>query len=76
MEDEDLERYALTLSLGVERLMNEVLSGAHTARVREDFRSGARNGVNGTPTFFINGVRYEGIPEVEPLFAALSGQPI
>jgi len=76
LENEDLKRYALTLGLDAERLMNEVLAGAHTARVREDFRSGARNGVNGTPTFFINGVRYEGIPEVEALLAALSGQPI
>ncbi len=76
LENEDLKRYALTLGLDAERLTNEVLAGAHTARVREDFRSGARNGVNGTPTFFINGVRYEGIPEVEALLAALSGQPI
>jgi protein-disulfide isomerase len=29
-------------------------------RVREDFASGVRSGVNGTPTFFINGFRYDG----------------
>ena len=28
--------------------------------VRDDFRSGVRSGVNGTPTFFINGERYNG----------------
>jgi protein-disulfide isomerase len=28
--------------------------------VRDDFRSGVRSGVNGTPTFFINGVRWDG----------------
>jgi protein-disulfide isomerase len=28
--------------------------------VRDDFASGVRSGVNGTPTFFINGERYEG----------------
>jgi protein-disulfide isomerase len=28
--------------------------------VREDFASGVRSGVNGTPTFFINGFRYDG----------------
>ena len=32
---------------------------AHKARVREDFMSGVRSGVNGTPTFFINGVRFD-----------------
>ena len=28
--------------------------------MRADFASGVRSGVNGTPTFFINGVRYDG----------------
>jgi protein-disulfide isomerase len=31
-----------------------------TPRIRQDFMSGVRSGVNGTPTFFINGVRHEG----------------
>src|SRR5262249_53309595 len=61
LEDEDLARYAAALRLDVERFMSEVLSGAHAARVREDFRSGARHGVNGTPSFYINGVRYDGM---------------
>jgi protein-disulfide isomerase len=39
--------------------------------VREDFRSGVLSGVNGTPTFFINGVRDDDSWEVEPLLAAL-----
>jgi|SoiMethySBSTD1v2_1073268.scaffolds.fasta_scaffold1666490_2 protein-disulfide isomerase len=35
---------------------------AHTfiARVKEDFVSGLKSGVTGTPSFFINGVRHEG----------------
>jgi protein-disulfide isomerase len=33
--------------------------------------SGIRSGVNGTPTFFINGVRYDGYPEFAPLVEAL-----
>jgi predicted DsbA family dithiol-disulfide isomerase len=28
-------------------------------RVRGDFISGVRSGVNGTPTFFLDGFRYE-----------------
>lgn len=31
----------------------------YAARVRADFDSGVRSGVNGTPTFFINGNRYD-----------------
>jgi len=30
-----------------------------------------KSGVNGTPTFFINGVRYDGSWDREPLLAAL-----
>ena len=75
LEDEYLARYAATLGLDAEPLIKEVLAGTHTARVREDFRSGARLGVNGTPSFFINGVRYDGGTDVEELLIALTEQP-
>jgi protein-disulfide isomerase len=35
--------------------------------------SGVRSGVNGTPTFYINGVRYDDSYELEILLAALEG---
>ena len=73
LEDEYLARYAATLGLDAERLIKEVLADTHTARVREDFRSGARLGVNGTPSFFINGVRYDGRTDVAGLLTALTG---
>ena len=34
--------------------------GTFAERVQKDFTSGVRSGVNGTPTFFINGVRFDG----------------
>ena len=71
LEDEDLARYAIALGLDGRRLMAEIMAGEYTARVREDFKSGARDGVNGTPSFFVNGVRYDGVPDVEELLAAL-----
>ena len=40
-------------------------------RGEEDFLSGARSGVNGTPSFFVNGLRYDGSWEAEPFLAAL-----
>jgi protein-disulfide isomerase len=40
-------------------------------RVRKDFIGGARSGVNGTPTFFINGVRHDGEADVETLAVAI-----
>ena len=42
-----------------------------TATVRASFMGGIRSGVNGTPTYFINGVRYDGDGDVDSLVAAL-----
>ena len=74
LEDNDLARYASALGLDAERLLREVTSGSYAARLKEDFRSGARLDVNGTPSFFINGVRYDGDSEVEELLAALTAE--
>jgi len=70
--DENLAQYAAALGLNARRLIGDVTAGAHHARVREDFKSGARAGVNGTPTFFINGVRYDGAFDIDALLAALT----
>ena len=75
LADENLAEYAQALDLDARRLIGEVLSGAHMSRVREDFQSGARGGVNGTPSFFINGVRYDGRTDVASLLSALTGEP-
>jgi protein-disulfide isomerase len=72
LEDEDLARYASALGLDAQRLMSDVRAGAHMARIREDFRSGERLDVNGTPSFFINGVRYDGMTDVEGFLEALT----
>jgi protein-disulfide isomerase len=40
-------------------------------KVRHDFLGGVRSGVNGTPTFFINEQRYNGLVEYEDLVAAI-----
>jgi protein-disulfide isomerase len=71
LEDDDLARYASALGLDAKRLTREVSSRNQLSRIREDFHAGARAGVNGTPTFFINGAAYEGEVEVEPMLAAL-----
>src|SRR5215475_15696257 len=49
LEDQDLAQFASDLGLDARRLISEVQAGAHASRIREDFRSGARHGVNGTP---------------------------
>jgi protein-disulfide isomerase len=40
-------------------------------RTRKDIGSGRRSGVNGTPTFFIKGVRYDGSRDESDLLAAV-----
>jgi protein-disulfide isomerase len=67
----DLVAHATRLGLDAERLARELDSHAHAARVREDFMSGVRSGVNGTPTFFINGGRFDGSWEEPSLLRAL-----
>ena len=72
LDDESLAQYAAALGLDETRVLQEVISNAHADRIREDFRSGVRAGVNGTPCFFINGQRYDGARALEPLLAAVS----
>jgi protein-disulfide isomerase len=60
LDDGDLLRYSAALDLDAVRVARELAAGVHTDRVRRDFLSGVRSGVNGTPTFFINGVRHDG----------------
>jgi len=74
LEDEDLAGYASNLGLDAKRLMKDLEAGTYTARVREDFRSGARLDVNGTPSFFINGMRYDGSNDFDALLAALTAE--
>jgi formate-nitrite transporter family protein len=71
LDDYDLVVYARTLGLDPMQFRTELLQGVHTQRVREDFLSGIRSGVNGTPTFFINGRRYDGPWDVEGLVEAM-----
>jgi protein-disulfide isomerase len=71
LRDADLRGYAENLGLDVERFDRELAEHIHAARVREDFMSGVRSGVNGTPTFYINGVRHDDSYDLETMLAAL-----
>lgn len=72
LEDEDLAQYARELNLDGARLIKEVETTAYRARIREDFRSGVRGDVNGTPCFFINGERHDGGYDYDRLLAAIT----
>jgi protein-disulfide isomerase len=74
LDDGDLAEYAAELGLDETRLIREVTSSVYAPRIREDFKSGVRGGVNGTPTFFINGERYDGTLDLKHLLNALTPQ--
>ena len=71
LRDQDLHGYAEQLGLDVDRFDRELAEHVHDARVREDFMSGVRSGVNGTPSFYIDGVRYDDAYDPDTLLAAL-----
>jgi protein-disulfide isomerase len=62
---------ASQLGLDQEALHDALQSGAFQKRVRADFAGGVRSGVNGTPTFFINGERFNGPRDFEHVVAAI-----
>jgi protein-disulfide isomerase len=68
---EAFETIALALGLDPQQIEEDVGGHRHLERIRNDFRSGVRSGVNGTPTFFINGHRFDGPPTVRDLTAGL-----
>ena len=64
-------KHETKLKLDATKIAREVAKGAYSSRIEEDYMSGIRSGVNGTPTFFIDGVRYDGYPGFGPMVSAL-----
>jgi protein-disulfide isomerase len=71
LEDADLVRYATDVGIDAARARDALVSHAHVGRVDADVRSALDLGVRGTPTLFINGVRYTGDRGVPALELAL-----
>jgi protein-disulfide isomerase len=71
LEDRDLLRYAAELDLDPARFGAELKASTHADRVREDFRGGVRSGVRGTPTFYLDDVRYDGVIGVRQIVATI-----
>jgi peroxiredoxin/protein-disulfide isomerase len=59
------------LGLPETALRNALETGQYRIKVRNDFMGGVRSGVNGTPTFFINGVRHDGAYDYASLVSAI-----
>jgi protein-disulfide isomerase len=65
---------AQTLGLSAPDLRNALMDREYAPHVKSDFLGGVRSGVNGTPTFFINGQRHDGLPDFEELVAGIDAR--
>ena len=72
LEDADLQRYALELGLDVDRFGRDCRSPDIVRRIDRDLDSGERSGVEGTPTFYVNGVLHDGGYDLESLRPAVA----
>ncbi len=72
LEDDDLRSYAGEVGLDIGQFERDVFDEHRfEERILHDFKSGIHSGVNGTPTFFIDGARYDGPVEKTSLATAL-----
>ena len=60
LDPDDLLRYAVDLGIDERDFAESMVDSRVADKVRADVESGIRSGVHGTPTLFVNGVRYEG----------------
>jgi protein-disulfide isomerase len=59
LDDASLIRYAASVGVDAEWAADALATHMFESRVRHQFMRGVRSGVNGTPTFFINDMRYD-----------------
>jgi protein-disulfide isomerase len=72
LEAKNLRAYAQAAGVpDIDRFVREVRDGTYTAILDRSLEEGERSGVEGTPSFFINGLPFEEDPTVQALSAAL-----
>ena len=72
LEDDDLSRYARRIGLDLERFMNYMFENTFVKQIETDYyNSLVDEHVTGTPTFYINEVRYTGATDIEDLLVAI-----
>ena len=74
LDRRSLVNYAAALGLNAKRFSADFGSPVVEQRIENDFYGGVRSGVNGTPTFFINGWRFDGTLSYEALRRAVEHQ--
>jgi len=62
---------AAQIGLPPDAVEHEVAGHVYLDEIQRDFAGGVRSGVNGTPTFFINGLRHDGAHSLADLLQAV-----
>src|SRR2546422_11612107 len=66
--------YAKKLGLDAHRFERAISQHVYEKRIKDDFMGGVRSGVNGTPTFYVNGVRHDGPAEAGAIIESLTAK--
>jgi protein-disulfide isomerase len=74
LEDDNLIEYATSIGLDRSRFIQDLSGHVYLQRVQDDLQGAVRSDVHGTPTFFINGSRYEGLARPDALYRELLRQ--
>jgi NhaA family Na+:H+ antiporter len=74
LADADFTYFALKLELEPYKFQADLSSERFVPRVRRDIDSGIASGVKGTPTFFVNGMKYSDVIDVPSLIKALDAK--
>ena len=72
LDDIALLEYAAILNLDLEDFSNGLKEGRYKPKVGGDLMSGVKSGVKGTPTFFINNIKYDGLYDFDALARAIA----
>ncbi len=75
LEGLDLAAHAEEVGLDVDQWKKDMKEARFRDRVREDVATGLSSGVTGTPTFFINGTRYDGPFDFNSMLVAIENAP-
>ena len=72
LEDHDLSRFAKRIGLDVERFARDMAENSFLRKIEAEYQSALFDEhVTGTPTFYINELRYTGATDVDSLLLAI-----
>jgi protein-disulfide isomerase len=72
LSDEAIVAMATRIGFDADKMQDAIGSGAYTQRVESDAAAGRKAGAHRTPTFFINGVQFDGDSDEASLDRAIS----